>query len=112
MSKIREILEPKIEEYRADAVTNTDEAYGQGIGFGSVCGVEMALDELGKLDANLDTLRAVVQQLIDDCDAIMNRRAGAQQTNGNTWAGMSINAARDIKQRAGVMLRLLDGEEI
>ena len=60
---------------------------------------------------DIDMLRANVQSLLDDCAHILNRR-----TNGiklqHEWDGISLNAVRDIKQRAGVMLALLNGEEI
>ena len=112
MSKIREILEPIVAEYQAESAINIEEAYSQGVDRGRAYGAQTSFESLENLDANLDTLRTVAQTLIDDCETILNRRDGAQQTNGNIWTGMPINAARDIKQRAIMMLRLLDGEEL
>lgn len=112
MSKIKDILHPCIVDADADYAANTSDAFDQGVDRGYANGFSSALNSLTLLDTNLDTLRDVAQALIGDCDNILNRRDGGLQTNGSTWVGMPINAARDIKQRAGVMLRLLDGEEI
>ena len=98
MSKIREILTPILIESRKQSEREWM--------------MVRVVQAVGQLDANLDTLRTVVQQLIDDCDTILNRRETGMQATVVTWVGMSLNAARDIKQRAVVMLRLLDGEEI
>jgi hypothetical protein len=61
--------------------------------------------------ANFDMLRANVQSLLDDCESCLHRRSNGIHLL-HSWVGISLNAIRDIQQRAGVMLRLLDGEEI
>lgn len=60
---------------------------------------------------NLDMLRANVQSLLDDCAHILKRRRiGIKEQHA--WDGVSLNAVRDIQQRVGVMLALLDGEAV
>ena len=61
--------------------------------------------------ANLDMLRTNVQSLLDDCAHILNRRTSGIKLQ-HAWDGISLNAVRDIQQRAGVMLALLNGDKV
>ena len=67
--------------------------------------------DVGQLDVNLDVMRQCVQSLLDDCQSVLNRQSIGVSYR-HEWEGISLNAVRDIKQRAGVMLSLLDGEEV
>lgn len=64
-----------------------------------------------QIDINLDLMRQCVQSLLDDCQSVLNRQSIGVSYR-HEWEGISLNAVRDIKQRAGVMLRLLDGEVV
>lgn len=85
MSKIREILTPML--------------------------IESQKQSERQIDINLDLMRQCVQSLLDDCQSVLNRQSIGVSYR-HEWEGISLNAVRDIKQRAGVMLRLLDGEVV
>ncbi len=112
MSQIKDVLQPLVDA--AEHKYQTKPYGGHGCNDATHSAMQTAKNMLiavSQLDTNLDLLRANVQSLLDDCAHILNRR-----TNGiklqHEWDGISLNAVRDIKQRAGVMLALLDGEEI
>lgn len=85
MSKIREILTPML--------------------------IESQKQSERQIDINLNLMRHCVQSLLDDCQSVLNRQSIGVSYR-HEWEGISLNAVRDIKQRAGVMLRLLDGEVV
>ena len=114
MSQIKDVLQPLVDAAEHKYQTTP---YG-GHGCNDEARADAALQTaqnmfiaVSQLDANLDLLRANVQSLLDDCAQILNRRTSGIKLQ-HEWDGISLNAVRDIKQRAGVMLALLDGEEI
>lgn len=96
MSKIREILTPILIESRKQSEREWM--------------MVRVVQAVGQLDVNLDVMRQCVQSLLSDCDQVLNRKNAA--CFYHEWDGCSLNTVRDIKQRAGVMLRLLDGEVV
>ena len=97
MSKIREILTPMLIESRKQSEREWM--------------MVQVVQAVGQLDVNLDVMRQCVQNMLDDCQSVLNRQSIGVSYR-HEWEGISLNAVRDIKQRAGVILRLLDGEEI
>lgn len=97
MSKIREILTPMLIESRKQSEREWM--------------MVRVVQAVGQIDINLDLMRQCVQSLLDDCQSVLNRQSIGVSYR-HEWEGISLNAVRDIKQRAGVMLRLLDGEVV
>ncbi len=103
MSQIKDTLQPISEGSKGNELDQWDVGYDAGI--------VRSLRDLSQLDTNLDLLRQCVQSLLNDCQSVLNRQSIGVSYR-HEWEGISLNAVRDIKQRAGVMLRLLDGEVV
>ena len=92
MSKIRDILTPMLIESQKQSEREWM--------------MVRVVQAVGQLDINLNVMRVMTQMIIEQCDLVL------EQSNLASWAGTPSNVARCIKQRAGVMLRLLDGEVV
>ena len=82
-----------------------------GVTYATAAEAITAWNTRAAIDINLDLMRQCVQSLLDDCQSVLNRQSIGVSYR-HEWEGISLNAVRDIKQRAGVMLRLLDGEVV
>lgn len=92
MSKIREILTPMLIESQKQSEREWM--------------MVRVVQAVGQLDINLNVMRVMTQLIIEQCDRVL------EQSNFASWSGTPSNVASDIKQRAVVMLRLLDGEVV